>query len=167
MEERPNRRQLRLPDYDYSAPGAYFITICTDKRREILSTVFVGADAHIGPQVRLTTIGQIAEKYICSIPGIDRYVIMPNHIHMIINIGKADGSMWASTPTKSISSIVRSFKTLVSKEVGGSIWQRSFYDHVIRSEAEYLCVWEYIDSNPARWSEDEYYCDGTSCEPFL
>ena len=65
--------------------------------------------------------------------------------------------MWASAPTQSVSTRIRSFKTLVSKQIGQSIWQRSFYDHVIRDEGDYLHIWQYIDSNPAKWAEDEYY----------
>ena len=82
---------------------------------------------------------------------------MPNHVHMIVRIESEDGSMWASTPTQSISDRIRSLKTLVSKKIGVSIWQRSFYDHVIRSEKDYLGIRQYIDNNPAGWAEDEYY----------
>lgn len=117
----------------------------------------VGADAHIGPQTALTEWGRVVEEYLLRIPGIDAYVIMPNHVHMIVRIESEDGSMWASTPTQSISDRVRSLKTLVSKKIGVSIWQRSFYDHVIRSEKDYLGIRQYIDDNPAGWAEDEYY----------
>ena len=88
---------------------------------------------------------------------------MPNHIHMILRIEGGHGPMWASAPTQSVSTRIRSFKALVSKEVGRPIWQRSFYDHVIRNEADYLRIWEYIDNNPACWAEDEYYCEVTVC----
>ncbi len=144
------RKKLRLKEYDYNTPGAYFITICTIERRNLLSTI-VGDDAHIVP----LEYGKIAEKYICSIPGIDRYVIMPNHIHMIIRIGS--GTMWASSPTASVPQLVRSFKTLVTKEIGERIFQRSFYDHIIRDEADYLKIAAYIEQNPIKWSEDRFY----------
>ena len=72
---------------------------------------------------------------------------MPNHIHMIIH--KTDG--------KPIASDIRSFKVLVTKSIGKSIWQRSFYDHIIRNEADYLIKWKYIDENPAKWADDDYY----------
>ena len=157
MTENQIRKPLRIPKFDYAAPGAYFVTICTKNRQQCLGTVVVGADAHIGPRVELSEYGKIVEKYMQRIPGIGKYVIMPNHIHMIIEILTEEGSMWASTPTQSVSQRVRSFKTLVSKEIGVSLWQRSFYDHVIRSEAEYLEIWQYIDENPAHWAEDEYY----------
>ena len=155
-----SRKNLRLADYDYSQSGAYFITVCTKDRKCILSTI-VGADAHIGPKVLLTSAGVVAEKYIKTIPGIDAYVIMPNHVHMILKISSTyvlDGPMWASAPTKAhVSSLVRSWKTLVSKELGNSIWQRSYYDHIIRNECDYLTKLQYIADNPARWRNDDYY----------
>ena len=144
------RQPNRLQEYDYATPGAYFITICTKDRAPILSRV-VGDDAHIVP----TPTGRLVEQYIRSVPGMEKYVMMPNHIHMLIRV--ADGPMWASAPTPSIPSRVRSFKTLVSKELGVSIFQRSYYDHVIRGEQDYRDVWQYIENNPARWREDELY----------
>ena len=153
MEE---RKTLRLPEYRYDRNGAYFITICTKKRMHCLSRV-VGADAHIGPCTEFTDWGSIVETYLLRIPGIDTYVIMPNHVHMIVRIESGDGPMWASAPTQSVSDRIRSFKTLVSKQIGVSIWQRSFYDHVIRNKEDYLHIWQYIDDNPAKWAEDEYY----------
>ncbi len=156
----PNRKQNRLADYDYSRPGAYFITICTKDRKNIFSTI-VGADAHIGPQVLLTSKGTVVEKYIKTIPGIGDYVIMPNHVHMILHISATNivqGPMWASAPTRAfVPSLVRSFKTLVSKELGQSIWQRSYYDHIIRDQHDYVVKTQYIKENPARWTDDDYY----------
>ena len=73
------------------------------------------------------------------------------------SVNSVHGPMWASAPTQSVSDRIRSFKTLVSKQIGVSIWQRSFYDHVIRSKEDYLHIWQYIDDNPAKWAEDEYY----------
>ena len=65
--------------------------------------------------------------------------------------------MWASSPTQSVPQLIRSFKTLVTKELGEQIWQRSYYDHIIRDEADYLRIAEYIQNNPARWREDRFY----------
>ena len=151
--ELPDRKPNRLKKYDYAQNGAYFITICTHNRAEILCNI-VGDDAHIVPK----KCGIIAEKYIKTIPGIDKYVIMPNHIHMIIKI--ENGTMWASSPTQSISGIVKSFKTLVTKEIGKPIFQRSFYDHIIRGEEDFKEIWEYIDGNPQKWPEDRFYSKG-------
>ena len=96
----------------------------------------------------LSDYGKNAEKYIKSIPGIDKFVIMPDHIHMIIKI---DGTMWASSPTTDISQLIKSFKILVTKSIGFSIFQRQYFDHVIRGPQDYEETWRYIDENPARW----------------
>ena len=146
------RKKIRLDNDLYSRDGAYFITICTKDRKKILSEIRrVGDDAHIVP----TPIGRLVEKHLQSIPGMDKYVIMPNHIHMIIRI--ADGPMWASAPTQPIPSRVRSFKILVTKTLGTSIFQRSYYDHIIRNQADYDDVYRYIEENPMRWEQDELY----------
>ena len=123
--ELPNRKPNRIEGYDYSQDGAYFVTICTQDRKKILSQV-VGDDAHIVPK----PYGRIVEKYIRNVNEIEKYVIMPDHIHMIIRLD--NGSMWASTPTdikpqhNRISNIVRSIKTLTAKEIGEPIFQRSY-----------------------------------------
>ena len=149
--EKPIRKQLRLANYDYSCTGVYFITLCTKDRLPILSRV-VGDDAHIVP----TPIGRVAEQYLLSMPGVEKYVIMPNHIHMLVRI--SGGPMWASAPTGSIPSLVRSFKTLVTKAVGRSLFQRSYY-HVIRNEQDYQETWRYIENNPIHWRLDQWYCE--------
>ena len=157
--EQPSRKQNRLPDYDYSQNGAYFVTVCTRERKRILSDI-VGDDARIVPK----PYGRVVEKYIRNAPEIEKYVMMPDHIHMIIRLD--NGSMWVSTPTKisvgadahirpnykRVASIVRSIKTLTTKEIGIPIFQRSYYDHVIRNQQDYNEVWEYIESNPRKWA---------------
>ena len=156
----PNRKKNRLADYSYSQPGAYFITVCTADKRCLLSSI-VGADAPIGPQVRLTPIGMVVEKYLRTIPGIGEYVIMPNHVHMMLHISADDlhsGPMWASAPTNAgIPTLIRSWKILVTKEVGYSIWQRSYYDHIIRNQRDYNVRIQYIRENPSKWFFDDYY----------
>ena len=137
----------------------FFITVCTKDKAKILCDI-VGGDAFIAPQTRLSTTGKVVEKYINSINDglsarVDKYVIMPNHIHMLISLDK--GPMRASAPTKSIPGIMRSFKGLVTKELGESIFQRSYHDHIIRDENDYRLRWNYIDTNPAKWQDDEYY----------
>ena len=150
--ELPKRKQNRLDDYDYSTAGKYFVTICTKNKAKILCDV-VGGDAHIAPHVELTPYGKIVEKYLCSESRVEKYVIMPNHIHLIVHL---DGTMWASSPT-TVSNIVRSFKVLVTKEVGTSLFQRSYHDHIIRDERDYREIWDYIEDNPRKWAEDCYY----------
>ena len=151
--EAPQRKPNRIKSYDYSQCGAYFVTICTRDRKRILSEI-VGDDAHIVPK----PYGQIAEKYIRNAPEIEKYVIMPDHIHLLIRL--ENGSMWASTPTadrscprpnQTVASIVRSIKTLTTKEIGTSIFQRSYYDHVIRNQQDYDEIWQYIENNPCAW----------------
>ena len=154
------RKQLRLKNYDYKNNGAYFITICTVGKRHILGKI-VGGDAYIAPHIELSDYGITVEKYIKNIKGLDTYTIMPNHIHMIIRIGfDSDGTMWASSPTQGIPQLIKSFKTLVSKECGKTIYQRSYYDHIIRNEADYLEKSDYIINNTAKWAEDEYFTEG-------
>ena len=154
------RKKNRLTDFNYSLPGAYFITVCTKEHKCVLSTI-VGADAHIGPCVELSPIGLVVEKYIKTIPGIGAYVIMPNHVHMILHISATNGMqgpMWASPPTQaSVPSLVKSWKILVTKELGQSIWQRSYYDHIIRDEQDYATRVQYIAENPAKWAYDDYF----------
>ncbi|MGI6428567.1 MAG: transposase [Syntrophomonadaceae bacterium] len=153
----PKRKSNRLKHYDYSQNGAYFITVCVKDGRELLGKV-VGGDDHSTPYVLLSEYGMVTDKYIRRITGINQYVIMPNHIHMIILIDSHEnGTMWASSPTQPVPQLIKSLKTLISKEIGCSIFQRSYYDHVIRSEKDYEQICQYIDTNPLRWTEDEYY----------
>ena len=164
----PKRKVLRLPEYDYSAPGAYFITVCTQDLRCILSHIAVGADALGGPLLNLTETGKIVEKYILSSDRfgglhVDKFVIMPNHIHLLLRIdglfaGADGGPPRASAPTyATIPSAIGALKRLVHREVGQTIFQRSYHEHVIRGEADYREIWRYIDTNPAKWAEDRYY----------
>ena len=100
----PKRKLIRLRAYDYSAPGAYFVTICTHDRRCILSSIAVG-EGLAPPAVALTPIGQIVEEQIQAIParypaiGIEKYVIMPNHVHLILTVTESGGPPRASAPT--------------------------------------------------------------------
>ena len=113
-------------------------------------------------------MGRITEKYILStnrIAGlhVDKYVIMPNHIHLLLRIdgvfaGADDGPPRASAPTyATIPSAIGTLKRLVHREAGQAIFQRSYHEHGIRGEADYREIWEYIDTNPAKWAEDRYY----------
>ena len=97
-------------------------------------------------------INNISKKY--ANVFIDKYVIMPNHIHLIIGI-KNGRAMHAPT----VSNIIGQTKSFVTKQCKLSIWQKSFYDHIIRDENDYLRIWEYIDTNPAKWAEDQYYTE--------
>ena len=144
MSDPPKRKRLRLQNHDYAENGFYFLTFCTKGKRQILSEVI--NDTEHGAYVRLLPYGIITERFISNIPGIDKYVIMPNHVHLIIH--KTNG--------KSIFGDMRSLKGLITKTIGENIWQVSYYDHIIRNESDYLEKCRYIDENPARWADDEY-----------
>lgn len=156
----PIRKQNRLTEYDYSMPNAYFITICTDNRKNLFwSDVMAIIDR---PQdVPLTQYGKTVDFYIKSIPShypaisVDHYVIMPNHIHLLLQIHTDNNGRSMIAPT--ISRVLRLLKGTVSKKIGFPIWQKGFYDHVIRSETDYLEIWNYIEGNPGKWAEDKLY----------
>ena len=144
MSDLPKRKSIRLKDHDYSADGAYFLTICTADKQCILSDIITDGDGDA--TVHLTDYGMIVDAYIKTIPEIDQYVIMPNHIHMIIR--KQNGN--------NIANDVRSFKTLVTKAIGHKIWQDRYFDHIIRDDNDYFIKARYIEGNPGRWLQDEY-----------
>lgn len=155
------RKHPRLKEYDYGQNGVYFVTICVRNREPLLSTVSVGRDAHIPPSLTLLRHGVITDKYIRRINAVyptvsvDNYVIMPNHVHLLIRICDQSGGMRASRPT--LHTVVRSLKTMVTKESGQAIWQDSYYDHVVRSERDYQEIWRYIDENPVKWEMDSLF----------
>ena len=150
--QKQNRQQNRLENYDYSRNGAYFITICTQDRKPVLSTI-VG-DGFPVPK----PIGEIAEAYIRRIPEnypnvtVDRYVVMPDHIHMLLRI---EGT---GNPSPTIGNVVGWYKYQVTKQAnrlrntpGAKLFQRSYHDHVIRNQQDYDEIWQYIENNPRKW----------------
>ncbi|MBO5281485.1 MAG: transposase [Clostridia bacterium] len=166
----PIRKRNRLKNYDYSSCGAYFITICTKDRRNIFWTNdainFVGEDIILPPErERLSVYGKIVDEAIKKIPEhyqhikLLKYVIMPNHIHLVLHIPFGGGRM-ISSPTKkrtSVLTVVGQMKRSVSKKIGISIWQGSFHDHVIRDKTDYDKIAQYIHENPIRWQYDCFY----------
>ena len=162
--ELPKRKPNRLPLFDYNTPGAYFITICVENRKCILGSVVGGGD-HDAPQVSLSRMGEIvrhnveSSRQIANI-RVDKYVIMPNHIHLILFVDAADPCGPSKSPASAnavVPHYVSTLKRFCHKEIGEIIFQRSYHDHVIRGEKDYLRIWEYIDNNPARWNEDCFY----------
>ncbi len=160
-EKLPNRKSTRKKHYDYSSNGSYFITICTEERKNILSSI-VGDGSSV-PQ--LTYIGQTAEGYISRIPvryrniTVDKYVIMPNHIHLILTIRNPGGT---EDPSPTISRIIAWVKYGITKHINEinsahKIFQRSFHDHIIRNKADYDMIWKYIENNPKTWKKDCFY----------
>ena len=178
-----NRRSLRLPGYDYAGPGFYFVTICTQNRARLFGDIGNG-------EMRLNGFGRAAkagwEEIPAHFPGVevDTFAVMPNHVHGIIVIARA-----APGPTpratrasplrgtagpgrRSIGAIVGSYKSAVSKRInqsrgtaGASVWQRSYYEHIIRDDADLNRIRQYIWDNPARWDDDlenPYVTGGTN-----
>ncbi len=164
MTELPKRKSPRLMGYDYSSPGAYFITICTKDKRCILSDVVVGVGL-APPAVRLTAIGKTIDEQIKLLPTrypsitIDKYVIMPNHVHILLSLREVPGG---ASPSPTVIDVVRAFKSLSTRlcrpRLGKKLlFQRSYHDHVIRNEQDYQRIWNYIDGNPGKWTEDCFY----------
>lgn len=153
----------RLSHFDYSQPGYYFITICTKNHHSILRR---GAQCAPAPLPPLTSAGLAAERFLLEIPvhypmiSVDHYVVMPNHVHLILVITAGHiGTDGRTVCAPTVSRVVRGWKEAVTKQIGVSIWQKSFHDHIIRTETDYLRIWNYIDTNPAKWREDCYYND--------
>ena len=167
-KELPKRKHPRLDNYDYSSAGAYFVTICTQNRRCVLSRI-VGrglAPAEI-MGVEYTSFGEIAEKQLFLLKdrypylAVDKYVIMPNHIHVIMILsGRAAGA----SPRPTIADIVCAYKSLTTRECKkngfeGILFQTSFYEHIIRGREDYEEIVKYIYENPIRWYYDELYAE--------
>ena len=156
--EQPMRIPNRIPVYDYSQSGAYFVTICAQDRKPIFSNI-VG-DGFPVPKI----YGKIAEAYIRQIPCkfpfvcVDKYVIMPDHIHILLRIAE-HAEEGTSDPSPTIGKIMGWFKYQTTKQVnsaantaGQKIFQRSYYDHVVRNQQDYNEIWEYIENNPRKWA---------------
>lgn len=158
----PKRKPNRLKGYHYDQPNAYFITICTDQRKNLF---WSNAGARIAsPQnVVLSAYGKTVDSAIENIakhyPAItvDNYVVMPNHIHLLLQIHSGDNGRAMPAPT--ISTVIQQMKGYVTKQTGIPIWQKLFHDHIIRNEKEYREIWEYIENNPVKWEEDCFYTE--------
>ncbi len=159
----PKRKHPRLKEYDYSTAGAYFITICTQNKKCLLSRIvgrgLAPAENHYTPY------GQIAEKQLFALenryPGVEvaRYVIMPNHIHMILLIEEATAG---ASPRPTVMDVVCTYKSLTTRECKKvqpieKLFQTSFYEHVIRGREDYDEIAKYIQENPAKWQLDKLY----------
>ena len=155
MGDLPKRKEIRIKDYDYSSPGAYLITICTANREEIFWNG-VGADIIRPQNVPLSTVGKIVEQGILQLAqhyenvAVDKYCVMPDHVHFILRIESDIGGLIISAPT--VSTVVGSMKRWVSRQIGRPIWQKSFYDHGIRNQQDYDEIWQYIENNPLKYA---------------
>ena len=180
MTNRPIRKKIRLENYDYSGNGAYFVTICTKDKMCILwdnrdkygplkqSVPLVGAHSvrpKMSGKIHLSEYGKCVKMGLKNInvhyPMVftDKYVIMPNHIHVIIRISN-DVADRRTVCAPTLSLIIKQFKEYVTKQIGFSIWQKSFYDRIIRNEREYSAFREYIEANPENWESDELFIQG-------
>ena len=205
MEKWQNRKTTRLPGYDYSTEGAYFLTLCTENRQCLLSRIvgtgvpdgpcthnpsLVGTGVLDGPKIQLLPFGKIAEKYIKQLNDfydhitVDSYVIMPNHIHILLSVkdrgpsggrslqecditangpsGRPVTSGPSGTPVPTVqNSVVARFvstlKRFCNKEYGKNIWQYRSYDHIIRDQRDFDRHLQYIHENPFGWEKDEFY----------
>jgi len=145
------QKRRRLANYDYKTSASYFIKICTIQRLNCFwkKDVFQNADA-----IELTEQGfcvknaieTIEQAYPCVF--LDHYTIMPNHIHLLLTLNDSETS---------VSSIINQTKGKITRQLGYSVFQKSFHDHVIRTPAEFERVWDYIENNPRKWNEDMYY----------
>ena len=157
-EEKPTRKQNRLNYYDYSSCGAYFLTVCTSKRMNYFwadSPTEVGASIARPldlQNIKLSKYGRIADEAVKNISetykalSVDHYVIMPDHIHLLLSIRADEYGRPMVAPT--VSRVVQQMKGYVTKRIGTSIWQKSFYDHVIRNKEDYEEHIKYIYENP-------------------
>lgn len=164
MNVYPVRKVHRLKHFDYSTPAVYFITICTAGRKKLFWDSF--PHSATSPQnVPLSTLGRIVCNTIESIPAhysfvtVDHFVVMPNHVHLLIQLHPNEDLLTSNAP--SISTIINQMKGIISKQAGHSIWQKHFYDHIIRNEKEYQAIWTYIETNPLQWTDDELYIPDT------
>ena len=155
MNNLPKRKPIRIEDYDYSTPGAYFITVCTANREKIFWSNRRG-ELRSPANVPLSDIGMIVDNEIQKLSTVydavhvDKYCIMPDHIHFIISIDTDENGRTQFAPT--ISRVIKQFKGSITKQIGRPIWQKSFYDHGIRDQQVYDEIWEYIENNPLKYA---------------
>jgi REP element-mobilizing transposase RayT len=161
--EKPRRRSIRLREYDYTQVGAYFITVVACGRTALFGRI-------TGGETRLNEFGRIVERSWADLPehyfGVqcDAFVVMPNHIHGIIVLGEPIvGAGFKPAPTRrhGLPEIVRALKTFSARRINEMrhtpampVWQRNYYEHIIRGDGELLRVREYILNNPLDWEND-------------
>ena len=185
---KPNRRSIRLPEYDYCLAGAYFVTLCAQDRACIFGEV-------VNSLVRLSLAGQVAQRAWTRLPEfferveLDAFVVMPNHLHAVlwivdpndqpmfgsleVNVETSDAEMlsepdeddWHGTDSGSLSAIIQNFKSVTSRKIRAlpkinkinieHVWQRNYWERIIRNERELRAFRQYIRDNPAKWEFDQ------------
>ena len=176
--EKHRRRSIRLKGYDYSAPGAYFVTICTHNREPLFGWIVDG-------EMVLNEYGQIVWKEWFRTAQVrsnvalfeDEFIVMPNHIHGIIWIVEATRRVAPTDGPRgplsgSLGAIIAQYKSIVTKRInavrgtpGASVWQRNYYEHIIRTERALDAIRRYIAENPLRWHLDRYNPDAVGPDP--
>ena len=163
------RKNIRLRSWDYSSNAAYHVTICSFRHVCIFGSIDLDDETMIEDgethrtMVKLSEAGRVVERALLEteevFPGvtIENYVIMPNHVHVLLTV--------VSENATTLGAIVGRFKGRATSLVGktsfrGKLWQRGYYDHIIRNDQDFSKVWEYIEGNPGKWLEDEYYQEG-------
>ncbi|MCQ2418222.1 MAG: transposase [Clostridia bacterium] len=171
----PKRKHPRLKDWDYNTEACYFLTLCTKSHKPILSRI-VGRSILDAPEIKLTKCGKAVQNVLAFYAenetriSVLASVIMPNHVHLIVRVNAEGGASGMLRPTgaedvrtdpknETVPRFVSALKRAFSKKAGTALWQTSYYDHIIRDEADYLRILQYIENNPAKWSEDKYYTE--------
>ncbi len=178
-----HRQSIRLKGYDYSQPGTYFVTLVAQNRERIFGTV-EGNQIRLNEIGELVVNCWLSIPKYIDIARLDEYVLMPNHFHGIINIDESYGKGEASpgiitspiesisgdasplqprgTQSRSLSAIIQNFKSVSSRHVnrlyfkpGNKIWQRNYYERIIRNERELNAIRRYIRDNPLNWELDK------------
>ncbi|MGQ9689180.1 MAG: transposase [Desulfobaccales bacterium] len=158
------RQSLRLPDYDYSHQGAYFVTTCVKDKKPLFAKILNGEMvSNENGSLVLDTWNKLPAHY--PHIALDAFMVMPNHVHDILMIVEENdqpvGAGLKPAPTKPLSEVVRAFKTFSARAInlrrgasGQPVWQRGYYEHVIRNETSLNRIRDYIATNPLRWHLD-------------
>ena len=155
-----HRQSIRLRGYDYSQPGHYFLTLCSHQKRAVFGDIRQ-------QQIQLNFCGDIAKENWLKISELHssvklhEFVIMPNHMHCIIEITPpAAGCINSVTLGKLVRGYKASVTSAIRKQTQNqvyAVWQRNYYEHIIRNEASFWAITQYIRDNPKKWQEDEYF----------
>jgi putative transposase len=157
QQQQQQQQHLRLPGFDYRQGESYFVTVCTKDRRCSLGSVRLDS-------VELSALGRVARGSVEEIEPhypfakLHRYVIMPNHVHLLVQLQAENGEH----AERSVSTIISRFKYASTRkwhdanESKEPIWQRSFHEVIVRSEKQFNAFGKYIDENPIKWHRDQY-----------
>ena len=155
----PQRKQNRLENFDYGQIGCYFVTLCTRNRQQLFEIESVGNDLCVVPCIQ----NQIIHKWIKEAENkfdnikIDKYIIMPDHLHLIVNIterhiGRSLQDAMKFFKTMTTNEYIKGVKNNALPPFDKKLWQKSYYDHIIRNQEDYNETWEYIENNPTKWT---------------